>query len=319
MFNSKTSSGGIYSGDALNSHRSALAFFLKLELPNLGYDPSITRMFSYFYRARPSFPRYSVTWDVGKVLRFLATWHPPASLTMKQLTLKVVSLVALTSSDRAQTLQALRVDRVSSSPQGLEFVVFDVLKTSRRGRPARVVRCVSWDAPELDVASYVMSYIDKTIVVRWRAYRQGLGKPTQLFLSHKTGLPVAKATLSRWIKEVMGLAGIDTSVFLPGSTRGASVSAAARRGASLGQILQAGDWSRLGTYQRFYHRQVDDTPVGRLILEGANVSFNECMFDCFNLYSLNLLDCVGVLAFHGGWLLGITINATQEPVDATNT
>ena len=277
MFNSKTSTGGVYSGDALNTFRSAISFFLKLEIPNLGYDPNVTRIFSYFYRSRPSFPRYTVTWDVGRVLRFLAGWHPPASITMKKLTLKTVALVALTSSDRAQTLQALRVDRVSSTPQGLEFVVFDVLKTSRRGRPARVVRCVSWDAPELDVADYVLKYIDRTLSFRWRAYRKGLGKPNQLFLSHQTGLPVARATISRWVKEVMNLAGIDTSVFLPGSTRGASVSAASRRGASLEQILQAGDWTRLGTYQRFYHRHVDDTPVGRLILEEANVSWIFCL------------------------------------------
>ena len=196
---------------------------------------------------------------------------------MKKLTLKTVALVALTSSDRAQTLQALRVDRVSSTPQGLEFVVFDVLKTSRRGRPARVVRCVSWDAPELDVVDYVLKYIDRTLSFRWRAYRKGLGKPNQLFLSHQTGLPVARATISRWVKEVMNLAGIDTSVFLPGSTRGASVSAASRRGTSLEQILQAGDWTHLGTYQRFYHRHVDDTPVGRLILEEANVSWIFCL------------------------------------------
>ncbi|CAL4248832.1 unnamed protein product, partial [Meganyctiphanes norvegica] len=132
LFNSKTPTGGVYSGDALNTFRSAISFFLKLEIPNLGYDPNVTRIFSYFYRSRPSFPRYTVTWDVGRVLRFLAGWHPPASITMKKLTLKTVALVALTSSDRAQTLQALRVDRVSSTPQGLEFVVFDVLKTPRR-------------------------------------------------------------------------------------------------------------------------------------------------------------------------------------------
>lgn len=264
--------GKVYSSDALNTHRSALSFFLKLEISNLGYDSTITRMFSFFYKSRPSFPRYTVTWDVGKVLRFLATWHPPAALSLKQLTLKTVSLIALTSSDRAQTLQALRVDRVTATHQGLEFIIFDILKTSRRGRPARVVKCVKWDAPELDVALYVQKYMDKTLKFRLRAFRRGLGKPNQLFLSHKTGLPVAKGSISRWIKEIMSLSGIDTNIFLPGSTRGASSSAAARRGASVSQILRAGDWTNLGTYQRFYQRQVADTPVGRLILEEANVS-----------------------------------------------
>ena len=186
-----------------------------------------------------------------------------------------MGLVALTSSDRAQTLQALRVDRVTTTPQGLEFVIFDVLKTSKRGRPARVVKCVSWDAPELDVALYVHKYMDKTLSFRLKAYIKGLGKPNQLFLSHKTGLPVAKGTISRWLLEILFLSGIDTNIFSGGSTRGASTSAAARRGASVSQILGAGDWSNLGTYSRFYSREVADTPVGRMILEEANVSKEE--------------------------------------------
>ena len=240
-----------------------------MDYPNLGYDPKITRMFTSFYKLRPSFPRYVVTWDVGIVLRFLATWHPPSSLSLKQLTLKAVALVALTASDRAQTIHALRVDRVASTNKGLEFVVFDRLKTSRRGHPPRVVTCVSWRDPELDVALYVHKYIDRVVFLRLRAYNRGLGKPVQLFLSHKTGLPVAKSTISRWIKEVLTLGGIDTDRFLAGSTRSASVSAAASRGASIAQILGAGDWSNLGTYQHYYSRTVDDTPVGRLILEAA--------------------------------------------------
>ena len=278
MFNSETSSGEKYSGEALNTFRSALSFFLKLEIPNLGHKEKITVLFQSFYKQRPTFGKYIVTWDVGKVLRFLASWHPPSAITLKQLTLKTVTLIALTASDRAQTIHALRVDRVAITNQGLEFVIFDRLKTTRSGQPPKVVKCVSWDAEELDVSFYVQKYMDKTFSFRCRSYRRGLGKPTQLFLSHRTGLPVTRSTISRWIKEVMGMAGIDIKMFSPGSTRGASVSAAARRGASLTQILINGNWTNLGTYQRFYHRTVDDTPVGRLILEEANVS---CVFLIF--------------------------------------
>ena len=154
----------------------------------------------------------------------------------------------------------------------MEFIIFDILKTSRKGRPARVVKCVSWDAPELDVSLYVHKYMEKTLALRLKAFRKGLGKPNQLFLSHKTGLPVAKGTISRWLKKVLSLSGINTNMFSGGSTRGASTSAAARRGASVSQILGAGDWTKLTTYKRFYKREREDTPVGRLILEEANVS-----------------------------------------------
>ena len=130
------------------------------------------------------------------------------------------------------------------------------------------------------MAHYVHKYIDRVLVFRLRSYNRGLGKPNELFLSHKTGRPVTKATISRWIKEVMSLAGVDTSVFSPGSTRGASVSTLARRGASIEQILGAGDWSNTGTFERYYHRQVNNTPAGRLILDEADVS-SRGFLQCF--------------------------------------
>ena len=57
----------------------------------------------------------------------VTTWHPLNTLPMKQLALKTSTIFALTSSDRAQIFHALRVDGVHATPQGLEFVVFDVL------------------------------------------------------------------------------------------------------------------------------------------------------------------------------------------------
>lgn len=273
LFNSKTCTGTDYSGNALNVYRSALSFFLKLEIPDLGYNPVVTRLFTFFYKTRPNFPKYVVTWDVGIVVRFLAGWHPASSLSLRQLTLKTVTLVALTSCDRAQTLHALRSNQVTTTPKGdLEFVIYDILKTSRRGRPARVVKIVKYNKPELDVAHYVHKYMERVFCFRLKGFSRKLGNPHQLFLSHKTGLPVAKATISRWIKEVMALAGVDTSVFSPGSTRGAAISAASRRGASIEQILGAGDWTNTGTFETYYRRHVDVSPVGRLILDEATVS-----------------------------------------------
>ena len=256
---------GINSG-SLNSIRSAISFFTQNSSLDLGNHPVVARCFRSFYRMRPQFPRYVVTWDVGKVLRFLATWHPPENLSLKQLTLKTVSLIALTASDRAQTIHSIDIDHIHFGSKGLECHIPTILKHSRRGRPARTILCVSWDAPELDVCEYVNIYLRKTFKFRLKAVRLGKEKPTQLFLSHRTGKPVKRASISRWIREVLALSGIDITTFKPGSTRSASASAAARCGASPEQILKLGDWSNLGTYQRFYKKGLNDTPVGRLIL-----------------------------------------------------
>ena len=274
---------GVRSG-SLNTIRSALSFFTQNSSLDLGHNPLVARCFKSFYRIRPEFPRYMVTWDVGKVLRFLAAWHPPEDLTLKQLTLKTVTLIALTASDRAQTIHSMDIDNLHfDDEKGLECHIPSLLKHSRRGKPARTVLCVKWDAPELDVCEYVHTYIRKVFKFRYREVRRKRPKPTQLFLSHKTGKPVKRASISRWIREVLALSGIDMTTFGAGSTRSASVSAAARCGASPAQIMKQGDWTNLGTYQRFYNKVLADTPVGRLILSGS-----QCKFFIFNSFHLLL-------------------------------
>ena len=258
----------------LNTIRSALSFFTQNSSLNLGTNTTVSRLFRYFYKELPIFPRYMVTWDVGKVFKFLAAWHPHSSLSLKQLTLKTVTLIALTSSDRAQTIHALDIHNLNYVAQGLEFNIPSILKHSRKGRPSRRVLCVEWDAAELNVCKYVEAYIAKTFKFRLKAVNLGKEKPSQLFLSHRTGKPVKRASISRWIREVLSLSGIDITTFKAGSTRSASTSAAARFGASPEQIIKQGDWSNLGTYQRFYNRDLNDSPVGKLILSASKVSGN---------------------------------------------
>ena len=57
----------------------------------------------------------------------------------------------------------------------------------------------------------------------------------------------------------MADAGIDISIFKPHSVRGATSSKAEGVGVMVKDILDAADWSSEGTFQRFYHRQVDIT------------------------------------------------------------
>ena len=97
------------------------------------------------------------------MLKFLSKWHPKESLSLKQLTLKNVALVALTSSDRAQSLHALRVDQTLPSPEGLVFVIPSILQHSRRGSLDSKIVCMSWDTPELNVEDYVLFYMSKTL------------------------------------------------------------------------------------------------------------------------------------------------------------
>ena len=125
--------------------RSSLSFFLKWFF-DVGEDYRIKRLFRYFWRRRPVFPRYLITWDISKVLNFLATWHPAQSLSFKDLTLKCVALVAITSSDRAQTIQHIDVENSDMNHRGIYFPIYSLLKCSKQNRPVTVVKCVRFSA-----------------------------------------------------------------------------------------------------------------------------------------------------------------------------
>ena len=89
----------------------------------------------------------------------------------------------------------------------------------------------------------------------------------KLFLSfvipHK---PVSSATLARWIKSYLQLAGIDTSIFSAHSLRGASTTAALNQGVSLADILKMANWSQESTFARFYYKPQFNTVPGNAVL-----------------------------------------------------
>ena len=139
----------------------------------------------------------------------LSSWHPASSLDFKHLTLKTLALIALSSSDRGQTIHALNIEHTHVDRDAISFVVFDTLKTSTRNRKPQVVRCIATPTPSLNVCDYVLCYMNRTLAFRAALVRCGKPKPTQLFLSWKTKGPVTKRTLSRWLTTVLGMANID--------------------------------------------------------------------------------------------------------------
>ena len=55
-------------------------------------------------------PRYTETWSVGVVIKYLSNMEPTAELTMENLTKKLTMLLALLSGHRTQTLTKLNID-----------------------------------------------------------------------------------------------------------------------------------------------------------------------------------------------------------------
>lgn len=130
----------------------------------------------------------------------------------------------------------------------------------------KTVECVTSDIDSLNVADYVTAYLNKTFTIRAKHVADGKNKPTQLFLSWATKLPVTKQTIARWLVIVLKLAGIDTAQFSAHSYRGAGLSAAYSNGASIEKIVAHGDWKSVDTFRSYYSAPDQDSTVGQIIL-----------------------------------------------------
>jgi hypothetical protein len=252
-----------YHSNTLNTIRSALSFFASKSL-NIGEDPTISQLFRSFYKTRPIQAKHITFWPVEKVLNLLSQWHPPATLSMKQLTLKTVALLALSSSDRGQTLHAINIEQTDIADNTVMFIINSRLKTTRRVLKPKIVKCVNTDSPTFNVCDYILYYMNKTLGYRVAEVAKGRPKPTQLFLSWATKRPVTKQTVARWLKYVLRLAGIQQ--YAAHSYRGAGLSHAFAKGVTIDQIVQAGDWTNATTFNRFYNRPPSSSNVPLTIL-----------------------------------------------------
>ena len=238
---------------ACNTMRSALSSIIVC--PNnipLGQHPEVKLFMKGCYQQQPPTPRYIDTWDPNKVLDLLRRWTPPTDITFKKLTLKVVMLLLLVSGQRVQTLKLLDITNMHQTDSRFSFIITSHLKQSRPGykNPKLVFKSYSID-PSICIVLYLAEYIRRTVDLR--------AQMTSLLLTiKKPHRPATKNTISRWVKETMTLAGIDTAVYGPHSVRSASTSAAKRGGASIQDILDTAGWSNATTFAKFYNREIVD-------------------------------------------------------------
>ena len=119
---------------ALNSARSALSAFVVLPSgETLGNNPLVSRFLKGVFNLRTPKPRYSEIWDVKPVLLYLRKLSPVKMLSLKDLTLKVCTLLALLTAQRAQTLKMLRIDAMQDRNNKFVFFIDEKLKQSRPG------------------------------------------------------------------------------------------------------------------------------------------------------------------------------------------
>ena len=169
--------------------------------------------------------------------------------SLKELTYKLCMLIALLSGQRSQTIQSLQItpDAMQLTDTKCTFHVNSLLKHSWRGTHQAPIELYSFKTNE---SLCIQEYLN-------RVCKLG-GDCPNLFVTLLAPHTVAATdTISRWLKETLARAGVDTSVFTAHSTRSASTSAAKDSGTPINVIMSAAGWTNASTFAKFYQKMTD--------------------------------------------------------------
>lgn len=215
---------------------------------------------------KPTLKKSRHVWDVSIVMNKLKTLYPLHSLTLKELTLKCVMLLLLLTGQRGQTVHLLKCTDVRIENKKLYISYTSMLKTSG---PMYHLSDVVIDAftvdPSLCLVETLSHYLERT---------KNLRKCESLFVSFvKPHNKVSRDTVSRWVKQMMILTGIDVNTFTPHSTRAAATSAAKRAGVPIQDIMRNAGWTNSLTFLKFYDKiivQENTDKFANAVLEFAS-------------------------------------------------
>ncbi|KYM95322.1 hypothetical protein ALC62_14036, partial [Cyphomyrmex costatus] len=232
----------------LNLYRSAISLISTNEV---GTYPLVKRFLKSVAVLKPQRPRYDYVWDPLPVIEHLATLYPHEGLSLESISRKLVTLFALMTAQRMQTLASIRLSNVIMS----DSVVIKVparLKTSGIGRSQPLLSFEPFlKRPELCIVSLIKFYL---------RISRDLRPETCDFFFISVRAPynaVSSQTLARWVKLELGAAGVDIGTFSAHSTRHASTSLAAIKGISLEEIRRTAGWTRSSeTFAKFYNRPI---------------------------------------------------------------
>ena len=127
---------------SLCTARSALSCVIDTNsdtVTTFGSLPEVKRLMKGAFEIKPSYPESSkaTTWDPNIVLNYLKNLYPNKHLNLKELKLKVVTLLALCTGQRLQTLQKLNTNNMTLCENKCSFIITDKhtqrpsLKTNR--------------------------------------------------------------------------------------------------------------------------------------------------------------------------------------------
>ena len=240
----------------LNGYRAAIsAYHPEIDGHKIGQHPLVKQLLTGAFNERPPQPKYADTWDVNCLLTHIRNMQANEALTDKDLTMKTVTLLTLAVIGRAHEIRNINPQLIEDYGDRLVIRIAKLTKTKRPAKADLTFTIGKFDDSQLDVVTCVRTYLNRTA-----SWRNTTETKEQMFLALvKPHKPVSVPTISRWLKDLMKLSGIDTEKYKAHSLRSAAVSKASQVGMSVEQILEKANWSKATTFHRFYCKQIKQT------------------------------------------------------------
>ena len=109
---------------SLNCYRSALSScHLPIKGFSVGQHPLVSRLLKGAFNLRPPQPKYSSTWDVSTMLRYLLSLGPNDNLCLEKLTRKLAVLLALVLAHGASDLVRLSLVGSTYTTEGVVLTI----------------------------------------------------------------------------------------------------------------------------------------------------------------------------------------------------
>ena len=214
-----------------------------------GKRPIVTRMLKGIFRTRPELPQYISIYDAEKVIEFLESLPRWEEITLKWLNLKLVTLLALLSTCRCQTLNSLSIEHMDIiNIQQVTFYIPQVIKNTTTMFHPKPIISQAFPADErICLVRNIVEYIKASEKFR---------KSRNLLLSYYKHEPIETQTISRYVKLTLKAAGINTKIFTVHSTRHASSTEKYMKGLSLNDIVKKEGWKTSSSFRQSYNLPV---------------------------------------------------------------
>ena len=246
---------------SVNTVRSLLSTIIKTEneMPFREF-PLVYRFLKGIFDLRPALPRYSTTWDVSVVLKYIKSLKDLKQCDLKSLSYRLAILLCITTGRRDQALFYMSIDLMMFEVDKVTIFVPELLKQSRPGDldPMMLLR---YPDQEICVVSHLEQHIEKT---------KDLRKDQNLLISFvKPHKRITTSTISWWCLTVLKNAGVDITVFGSHSTRSASTAHYKKKGLSMKERNKAAGRSSSKTFAKHYNKPIVDESgrFSRTVLE----------------------------------------------------